>query len=243
LLAAAPAALGATMQSVELALTGAGPYTLYFPELWLPEIDRIEVLGGALRARPARPRWLAYGDSITEGWCASAAALCWTARAARQLDLDILNFGYSGAARGEIAAAEMLAKQTADVITVAFGTNCWSRVAHDGDLFAATLRTFLQIVRAGQPHTPIVAISPTLRPDGEQRANARGLTHAQLRHVFERTVQEKIESDDYLYLIEGLPLVNVNELAADGIHPNDAGHANIADAVTLQLRAILGVQT
>jgi len=236
-LASMPAGVDTGLQSVTIPLSGDGPYTLYLPELLLPEIVELRVIDGELRPRPARPRWLAYGDSITEGWCASSAALSWSARCARALDLDLINFGYSGAARGEIAAAEMLAGQRADVISVAFGTNCWSRVAHDGALFGATLRTFLQIVRAAHPTLPIFALSPILRPDGEQRANARGLTHAQLRAVFEQTVfalQE--QGDTQLHLIEGLPLLNRDDLSADGIHPNDAGHAAIAQVFAQRLR-------
>jgi lysophospholipase L1-like esterase len=240
LLAAAPAAPECDIAaSVELPLSGSGPYTLYLPELLLPQIDAVEAIGGALHPRRQRARWLAYGDSITEGWCASAAARCWTACAARELDLDLVNLGYSGAARGEIAVAEMLAQQRADAISVAFGTNCWSRVAHDGSLFAATLRTFLQIVRAAHPAIPIIALSPTLRPDGENRANARGLSHGDLRGQFEHTVKTLIAAGDgNLHLLEGLPLISAADLV-DGVHPDDAGHAKIAAAVAAVLARVI----
>jgi lysophospholipase L1-like esterase len=229
LLGTAPAGLAGGL--VRLDLSGPGPWTLYLPELLLPIIDSVRGIGGTLAPRPSRPRWLAYGDSLTEGWCASSPALNWPARVGRRLDLEMVNLGYSGAARGELAVAEMLARQPADLITVAFGTNCWTRVAHSAGLFVEVVATFLDILRSAHPTIPIVCLSPVVRPDGETTPNARGLTHGELRRLFEMTVRERRDGGDAnLHLIEGLPLVPPDELA-DGVHPNDTGHGRMADAV------------
>lgn len=71
---------------------------------------------------------MVHGDSITEGWWSTRPAHGWPAVAGRALGWDTVNLGYAGAARGELATAEQLAALPADVLTLAFGTNCWSRV-------------------------------------------------------------------------------------------------------------------
>jgi lysophospholipase L1-like esterase len=172
-----------------------------------------------------------YGDSIAEGWCASEPAGAWPHVLARERGLDVVNLGYAGAARGEIASAEEIAGLPADLVTIAHGTNCWTRTPHSGGMFAEGLRAFLAIVREGHPRTPIVALSPILRADAESTPNRLGATLADLRTAFEAVVCERQAAGDaVLHLIRGLPLVPRGRLP-DGIHPDDEGHAELARAL------------
>jgi len=220
---------------------GAGPEPgiVYLPEGMRPRVASLRARGGAIEPAPLRPRWLCYGDSIAEGWCASEPAGAWPHVAAREQRLDVVNLGYAGAARGEIASAEELAVLPADLISISHGTNCWTRTPHGADLFAAGLRDFLTIVRAGHPRTPIVAVSPLLRADAETQANRQGATLSDLRAAFEAVVRERCARDDTrLHLVPGLPLLP-RERFPDGIHPDDAGHAELARVLGPQLAAAL----
>lgn len=240
LVSEAAAALGAG--TVRLAAgRGPAPAVVYLPEAMRPELLALRALGGALAPAPLQPRWLCYGDSIAEGWQASAPAWAWPAQVGRRHRLDVVNLGYAGAARGELASAEEIAALPADAIAISHGTNCWTRTPHSAALFAEGLRAFLAIVREGHPRTPIVALSPILRVDAEAKANRLGATLADLRAAFERVVQERIAAGDArLALVPGGALVPAAELP-DGIHPDDRGHARIAQAVgpviAAQLRA------
>ena len=228
--AEAPAPLGEG--SVRLA-AGSGPERaiVYLPESMRPTLLALRALGGSLAPAPREPRWLCYGDSIVEGWKATAPALSWPALVGRRLRLDLVNLGYAGAARGELASAEEIAALPADVISIAHGTNCWTRTPHSESLFAEGLRAFLAIVREGHPRTPIVALSPILRVDAEAKPNRLGATLADLRRAFERVIGERIAAGDArLVLAPGGLLVPAAELP-DGIHPDDAGHARIARAL------------
>jgi lysophospholipase L1-like esterase len=150
-----------------------------------------------------------------------------------------VNLGYAGAARGELASAEEIAQLPAALITIAHGTNCWTRTPHGAELFAAGLRAFLAIVRAAHPRTPIVAVSPILRADAERTPNKLGATLAELRAAFERTIDAAREAGDRaLTLVRGLELVP-RERLPDGIHPDDAGHEQLAHALGPVLRAAL----
>ena len=219
--------------------TDAGRAVVYLPEGMRPRVLAFGALGGAIAPAPRDPRWLCYGDSIAEGWCASEPAGAWPHVAAREHGLDVVNLGYAGAARGEIASAEEIAQLPADAISIAHGTNCWARTPHSAELFAAGLRAFLAIVRGAHPRTPIVAISPILRADAEHAPNKLGATLADLRSAFEAVIeQRRAAGDAALTLVRGLALVP-RERLPDGIHPDDAGHVLMARALGPVLRAAL----
>ncbi|NSC20561.1 GDSL family lipase [Streptomyces albus subsp. chlorinus] len=214
-----------------------GSGVLHPPEGYSP------VLLGVRGARPAppRPRWLVYGDSIVEGWSAAMPSRGWPARAGRALGLDTVNLGYSGSAHGEPASAQQLAALPGEVLTVAFGCNCWRGVPYSAGLLAETVDAFLGLVRAGHPRTPLLVVSPLARPDAERTPNPLGATLAELRTAMEEAVRARIaRGDGRLALLPGAGLVGPDRLV-DGVHPDDEGHARIASAVARALREELGV--
>lgn len=208
--------------------SGPEPAVVYLPEGMRPVVLALRGIGGAIEPAPQRPRWICYGDSIAEGWCASEPAGAWPHVVARAQGLDVVNMGYAGSARGEIASAEEIAGLPADLLTIAHGTNCWTRTPHSAGMFAEGLRAFLRVVRQGHPRTPIVALSPILRADAEATPNRLGATLADLRAAFEAVVREcNAAGDGAILLVPGLSLVD-RERFPDGIHPDDLGHAQLA---------------
>ncbi|MGG8406896.1 GDSL-type esterase/lipase family protein [Streptomyces sp. 12297] len=215
---------------------GLGPYTIHPPETQSPLVLGIRGIGGPVLPPAAAPRWVVHGDSITEGWWSTRPAHGWPSVAGRALGLDTVNLGYAGAARGELPTAEQLATLPADLITLAFGTNCWSRIPYSVPLLYETTRTFLELIRQGHPQTPLQLVSPVLRPDAEAVPNRLGATLGELRAAMERAVRERILAGDRrLALLPGLPLLRPEHLA-DGLHPNDEGHAVLGAAVAESLR-------
>jgi len=215
-----------------LDLSGADqslPITVYLPEGMRPEVVSLRATQGALLPAPKQPRWICYGDSVAEGWSASEPALSWPAIAGRVQGLDVVNLGYAGAARGEIASAEQIAAlDSPAVISVNHGTNCWTRVPHSATMMMAGMDAFLRIVREGHPDVPIVVCSPVLRPDAEETRNKLGATLADLREAIEDVVLSRIERGDRdLHLVPGGAVLRAEHLA-DGIHPGDEGHRILA---------------
>ena len=206
------------------------PVVVYLPEGMRPVVLAVRAFGGTIEPAPGRPRWLAYGDSIAEGWIASGPVGAWPARAGRQLGLDVVNLGYAGSARGEIVSAQQLATLDAAVVSISHGTNCWSRIPFSTAMFREQTRAFLTIVRAGHPETPIVVTSPILRPDAETTPNDLGATLDDLRVAMEEVVRERIAGgDERIALVEGRDLVGAEDLP-DGVHPGDHGHTALAAA-------------
>jgi lysophospholipase L1-like esterase len=204
---------------------------VYLPEGMRPVILDVQPVGGSVDPAPSAPRWVAYGDSILEGWNASEPALAWPAIVARQHGLDVTNLGYAGAARGEIVSAEHVAELPADVISITHGTNCYTRIPHTVGMFREGLQAFLDTIRQQHATTPIVVASPVVRPDAETTPNRLGASLGDLREAMEDVIAERIQSGDLnLVIVPGRDLVSAAHLA-DGLHPSDEGHAALAAAL------------
>ncbi|MGW1705532.1 GDSL-type esterase/lipase family protein [Streptomyces sp. NPDC002206] len=211
---------------------GEGPFTVHPPQGQSPLILGVRAAGGTLLPAPEQPRWVVHGDSITEGWWSTRPAHAWPAVAGRALGLDPVNLGYAGAARGELCVAEQIAALPADVLTLAFGTNCWSRVPFSAPLLYETVRAFITLVRAGHPGTPLLLVSPLLCPGAEDTPNALGATLRELRTAMEEAGADLVRAgDSRLSVLPGRDVLGPEHLA-DGLHPDDAGHARLAAAVT-----------
>lgn len=217
-----------------LALGAASPErrcVVYLPEGMQPTVLSCSAVGGEITSPPRQPLWVAYGDSILEGWVASEPARSWASTAARRFGLDLVNMGYAGAARGEIVSAEHVASLPAAVISITHGTNCWARVPHSAGQMQENLKAFLAIIRRAHPTTPVVVASPVVRPDAETTPNVLGASLSDLRNAMEEVVRELVaRGDGRLVLIEGRDLLAAHHLP-DGIHPGDEGHAILAEVV------------
>jgi len=205
-----------------------GKFTVHPPEALRPVIRAVDADTGTIEPAPARPRWLVHGDSIVEGRAATRPHLAWPAIAGRALGVDTVNLVYAGAARGELASAEQLASLDADLITVAFGANCWARPPHSAALLYETARAFLTVVRQGHPHVPLLVVSPVVRPEAESAPNRLGTTLADLLQAVERAAHD-------VHLLPGGRLLDAAHLV-DGVRPGDQGHARLTEAVVKALR-------
>jgi lysophospholipase L1-like esterase len=226
-----PAELGEATVTLRLGGRAEDPAVVYLPEGMKPEVRALRARRGELAPARRGPRWIAYGDSILEGWVASSPALAWGSVTARRTGLDLVNLGYAGSARGEIPCAEAIAALAADVISISHGTNCWTRTPHSAGMLREGTAAFLAIVRQGHPRTPIVVASPVVRPDAEATPNRLGATLAELRAAMEDAVRARLAAgDDRITLVPGAKLITAADLA-DGIHPGDGGHARLAEVL------------
>jgi lysophospholipase L1-like esterase len=208
----------------------AGTFDLYLPEARSVSVAGLAGVEGELTASPPRLRWLAYGDSITQGWSATDPGLTYVGNVARDLELEAVNLGFAGSARGELPVARQIADMPASVISLAFGTNCWTRPPMGSGHVAGVLRDFVATVRSGHRSTPIVVLTPIARPDAEDAPNLVGATLKDIRAALESTVLDLMGSDPNLQLVAGASLVRPAQLV-DGIHPDDEGHRAMADCL------------
>lgn len=203
---------------------------VYLPEGREISLRSVAAVGGGIRPVPRRPLWVVYGDSISQGWSATLPGLAWPSLVAEALQVDLVNLGFAGSARGELPVADAIGGSGADVVAIAWGTNAWSSLPTDAREIAERMRLFLTTVRQGLPDAPLVVVSPILRPDAEAAVNRYGTTHAELRDALEGAVRDVVATtgDTRIALVGGRDLVPA-DLLADGLHPDDDGHARFAE--------------
>lgn len=91
-------------------------------------------------------------------------------------------------------------------------------------------------MRSGHPDAPLLILSPVLRPEAETTPNVLGATLEDLRTAMEHAGRDLAEEGDRrLLVLSGRSLLDPEDLA-DGLHPNDRGHARMAAAVADALR-------
>lgn len=133
---------------------------LFFPCLANGGIQSVELSDGAV-ATPFTPKykWLALGDSITQGFDAKMSSCTYANIVARELDAEIINQAIGGA---KFQKEQLEYTGEYDFITVAYGTNDWYSFSsfeqlteHCDDYF----KTLSQIY----PNTKKLAILPIWR--------------------------------------------------------------------------------
>lgn len=205
--------------------------------------------------RPAvdtRPRWTHYGSSISQCGEADSPSRIWPAIVARRAGLRLTNLGLAGQCQLDQVVAHAIARQPADLITLKLGINIVNADSMRERVFIPAVHAFIDTVRASQPHTPIVVVSPIHCPiaedqPGPTRPNADGkfvavprpddlregaLTLQRIRTVLELMVAVRQQAGDRnLHFLHGTALFGEADvhLMPDDLHPDDEGYAVLAE--------------
>lgn len=206
-----------------------------------------------ITAAPAasRPRWLHHGSSISHGGSATLPTGTWPVRAAAALGVDVVNLGFGGNAMLDPLTARAISAADADVITLKIGVNIVGADAMRRRTFVPALHGFLDRIREGHPDTPVVLITaigcPALEqtpgplsagPDGRVAGTPRAvlpgdgtLTLEVARELMGEVVAARADDDPALGLLDGRRLLAPAESGylPDGLHPDDAGYALMAE--------------
>lgn len=171
---------------------------------------------------PDTRRVLYYGSSITQGGCAAHPGNDYAGILSRMLDMDYVNYGFSGNARGESTMAEYLAQQRCDVFVIDYDHNAPSK-----EHLEKTHYPFYKTVRDKNPNLPIILIS---RPDfkGTNDDIAR---RAVIKATYDKALSE---GDRNVYYIDGESLFDGDMRDActvDMCHPNDLGFMRMAKTI------------
>lgn len=186
---------------------------------------------------PNDGRIVIYGTSITQGGCASRPGLSFTNILSRKLKKEIVNFGFSGNAFGEVEVATIVSNiENVDMFIIDYEAN-----AGTNGILYKTLEDFIKIIRNKYPKTKIIVLSrikylfdeiyPTL---GENREKIR---------LFQEETVRKLKSlgDENIYYLNGSKIyenLDYHEYTVDSIHPNDLGFMKIAEYLENEIRKI-----
>jgi lysophospholipase L1-like esterase len=167
-----------------------------------------------------------YGTSITQGGCASRPGLACTAIVGRQLDVSIINLGFSGNGQMEQEMADLLA----ELDPVAYVLDClWNMSA---DMVSERVEPFVKRLREAHPNTPILLV---------EDSNVRNLTPTPKGHILRAIYEELItQGMTNLYFLANQGMLGEDgEGTVDGCHPNDLGMMRQAAIFTKSLARIL----
>ena len=198
-------------------------YVLYFPlynevtslKIYLDKDAKLYETGKYRDVKPI----LYYGSSIEQGGCASRPDCSFPAMISKWNDIDFINLGFSGNAKGESVIAEYLAKLDNSLFFMGYDAN-----APDVEYLEKTHFKFYEIYRKLKPNIPIIFMSISCF-DKYPNASER-------REVVIRSYQRACEfGDKNVYFLDGKTVFGEEDreiCTVEGIHPNDLGFYRIA---------------
>lgn len=164
-----------------------------------------------------------YGSSITHGAAAGRPGNTYESFISQKYNLDYVNLGFSGSARGEQVMAEYIAGLPMSVFVCDYDHNAPS-VEHLQNTHFAFYETF----RKAQPETPYIMISrPTFYNDPPVNAQRRQV----IRDTFEKA---RALGDQHVFFIDGETLFAgefPQSCTSDSVHPNDLGFYRMASVI------------
>lgn len=204
-------------QSVALS-QGTKTVELYLPWSFGAALSEITLDDGAMLEGFSRKyTMISFGDSITQGVDVVHPSLAYAPTLARLMDADSRNKGIGG----EVFFPALLEEKEdldPDFVTVAYGSNDWSKCTYD--VLKENARAFYQRVSALYPNARIFGITPVYRLDGK----GKGMLGAPCWEV-DAVIREVCADLPNVTVITGWNMVPATrEFFSDfRVHPNDMG--------------------
>lgn len=193
---------------------------IYLPWSVAVEINELSVDDNSF-VKPVRPakKMLVFGDSITQGYDALRPSKRYAARLAEALDAEEVNKGIGGE-QFFPELAESPDSFEPDYISVAYGTNDWSKSTEED--FKNRCYAFYRALSQNYPNAKIFAITPIWRKDGQQEKPFGDFCKVK------EGIQEIVKAFDNITFIDGYEFVpqDENYFADLRLHPNDNGFAH-----------------
>ncbi|MBO4983237.1 MAG: hypothetical protein J6D23_04195, partial [Clostridia bacterium] len=171
-----------------------------------------------------------YGHSITQGGCASRPGNSYPSIISRKLNMDFINLGFSGSARGEREMAEYIASLDMELFVYDYDHNApsWEHLQN-------THEAMFKIIRKAHPTLPIIMMTSVSMARFHDNQEKR-------RQIIYQTYKNALKSGDKnVYFWDGdkefKPYVECGTV--EGCHPNDYGFVGIASSLEPLIRKIL----
>lgn len=162
-------------------------------------------------------KMLMLGDSITQGYDASAPENAYAVRLACALDAEAINKGIAGE---QFFAALGKTKDdfTPRIITVAYGTNDWRHATKEK--FLSSCKGFFEGLRNNYPNAKIIAITPLWRVDINNPQE-----FGEPLNFVGNYIKALAENISDMVVIDGFGMIphEPKYFQTDGVHPIDVG--------------------
>ncbi|PCJ60600.1 MAG: hypothetical protein COA79_08500 [Planctomycetota bacterium] len=179
-----------------------------------------------------------YGTSITQGGCASRPGMSHLNIISRNLNMEIVNLGFSGSGRGEPIMAELISEiEKPSMIILEYESNAGFEGTKN------TLEKLLTILRDKFEKLPILICTKICYA---KEINNAGLVKDRTGSLEwqKNIVKQRVDSgDENLYLLDGSTLIGPDDFEAtvDGVHPTDLGFNLMAQGMIPKIKSILSL--
>jgi len=165
-----------------------------------------------------------YGTSITQGGCASRPGMAHTNIISRKLDVDCINYGFSGNGRMETPIVELISEIDARFYVI----ECLQNM--DSERVSERVKPLVDIIRTKHPHTPIVLVENMMYTTAflDHTEETRLIQeNAALKNEYDKII--KSGTPNIFYIKDNQDLLLDNEGTVDGVHLTDLGFLRYAD--------------
>ena len=175
-----------------------------------------------------------YGSSIVHGAQSYRPALAYPSMISRKYDLDFVNLGYSGQAKGEQSFAEYIKTMDMAAFVLDYDHN-----APTPEHLEATHEIFYKTVREANPDLPIIMIT---------RPQFHVLDYAEVvrrREIIYATYENAKARGENVYFIDGGHFYDAfggDDCAADDSHPNTLGFFAMSETISKVLEEAIGIE-
>ena len=172
-----------------------------------------------------------YGTSITHGGCCTRPGLSFVNWLGRDLDVPVVNLGFSGSGKMELEMSEHLARIDASCYVLDCLWNMRSVASGDErtNSVEENYEPFIRNLRAKRPGVPIVMAESSDVYFGEcPRSKHHQAKDRVAKALFEKLIAEGWT--DLVYLPNDEMYTGDYEGTVDGVHPNDLGMMSMAKA-------------
>lgn len=178
-----------------------------------------------------------YGTSLLQGGCAARPGMAHTNILERDLDLEVINLGFSGNAKLDPEIARLMAQADAGMYIIDALPNL--KAAE----IPGRIDDFYAIIRAAHPNAPIMLVESPYFPITRlvpQVMNDIKEKNTRLREFYDKTVAA---GDKNVYYYKGEDLLGDEwEGTVDNYHFTDLGMMKVAKSMLPAIKAILQMQ-
>lgn len=165
-----------------------------------------------------------YGTSITQGGCASRPGMAYSNIISRKLNIECVNYGFSGNGRMEKPIVELIS----GIDALFYVIDCTPNMSID-EVKSNTI-PLVEILRRKRPNTPIIFIENLMYEKSffdTVLRNELMNKNAALKQEYKKLLRKG--ATNIFYIESGEAIGNDHEATVDGIHFTDLGFMRFAD--------------
>ena len=165
-----------------------------------------------------------YGTSITQGGCASRPGMAHTNIISRKLDVDCINYGFSGNGRMETPIVELISEIDAHFYVI----ECMQNM--NSEQVSERVRPLVDMIRSNHPYTPIVLVENMMYTTAflDQTIETTLIQENEaLKNEFDKII--KRGTPNIFYIKDNKDFLSDNEGTVDGVHLTDLGFLRYAE--------------